>query len=61
MTMALLAILILGACEKEDTQTATRQQKHNRVVALPSDGKTGNTITLIMSIGEMVIIHKLLE
>ena len=51
MTMALLAILILGACEKEDTQTATRQQKHNRVVALPSDGKTGDSFLLQMCIG----------
>ena len=51
MTMALLAVLILGACEKEDTQTATRQQKHNRVVALPSDGKTGDSFLLQMCIG----------
>jgi hypothetical protein len=52
MTMALLAILILGACEKEETQTVTRQQSPNRVIVVPDGGKTGNsTILLAISIG----------
>ena len=50
--MALLAILILGACEKEETQTVTRQQSPNRVIVVPDGGKTGNsTILLAISIG----------
>ena len=52
LTMALLAILILGACEKEETQTVTRQQSPNRVIVVPDGGKTGNsTILLAISIG----------
>ena len=51
LTLTLLAAVILGACEKEDSQKATHQQTHNRVVTLPCDGKTGNTILLQMSIG----------
>ena len=52
MTMALLAILILGACEKEETQTVTRQQSPNRVIVVPDGGKSGNsTILLAISIG----------
>lgn len=42
LTMALLAILILGACEKEDSPKTTHQQSPNRVIVVPDVGKTGN-------------------
>ncbi|MBR6132141.1 MAG: hypothetical protein IKQ20_09830 [Bacteroidales bacterium] len=52
MTMALLAILILGACEKEDSPKATYQQSPNRVIVVPNSGKTGiSTLLLAISIG----------
>ena len=41
-TMALLAVLTLGACEKEDSPKATYQQSPNRVIVVPDVGKTGN-------------------
>ncbi|MBR6437550.1 MAG: hypothetical protein IKS65_00005, partial [Bacteroidales bacterium] len=50
--MTLIAALLLYACEKEDTQTVTHEQSLNRVIALPDDGKTGNSTTLLaMAIG----------
>ena len=50
--MALLAILILGACEKEDSPKATYQQSPNRVIVVPNSGKTGiSTLLLAISIG----------
>lgn len=52
LTLTLLAALLLGACEKEDTQTVTHEQSLNRVIALPDDGKTGNSTALLaMEIG----------
>ena len=51
MTMALLAVLILGACEKEDSPKTTHQQSPNRVITIPSDSKTGNTAILAVTIG----------
>ena len=42
MTLALLAVLILGACEKENTENAVHQQSPNRVIVVPDVGKTGN-------------------
>ena len=52
LTLTLLAALLLYACEKEDTQTVTHEQSLNRVIALPDDGKTGNSTALLaMAIG----------
>jgi len=52
LTLTLLAALLLYACEKEDTQTVTYEQSLNRVIALPDDGKTGNSTALLaMAIG----------
>ena len=50
-TMALLAVLILGACEKENTKNAVHQQSRNRVILSSEYGKTGNSIILMMDIG----------
>ena len=49
--MALLAVLILGACEKENTKNAVHQQSRNRVILSSEYGKTGNSIILMMDIG----------
>lgn len=49
MTLTLLAVLLLGACEKENKLTATHKQTRNRVITLPDNGKTGNT-TLLLAI-----------
>ena len=52
LTLTLIAALLLYACEKEDTQTVTHEQSLNRVIALPDDGKTGNSTALLaMAIG----------
>lgn len=52
LTLTLFAALLLYACEKEDTQTVTHEQSLNRVIALPDDGKTGNSTALLaMAIG----------
>ena len=52
LTLTLLAALLLYACEKEDTQTVKHEQSLNRVIALPDDGKTGNSTALLaMAIG----------
>ena len=52
LTLTLLAAALLGACEKEGAQTATHERTLNRVIALPDDGKTGNsTVLLAISIG----------
>lgn len=47
LTLTLFAALLLGACEKEENQTATYEQTRNRVIALPNDGKTGSTTCLL--------------
>ena len=49
--MALLAVLILGACEKEDSPKATHQQSPNRVILSPENNRTGNSVILMMNIG----------
>ncbi len=41
LTLTLLAVLLLGACEKEENQTATQGQTLNRVIMLPDEEKTG--------------------
>ena len=51
LTMALLAVLTLGACEKEDSPKATYQQSPNRVIHSSEYGKTGNTDILMMDFG----------
>ena len=55
LTLTLIAALLLYACEKEDTQTVTHEQSLNRVIALPDDGKTGNSTALLaMAIGHRI-------
>ena len=49
LTMALLAILILGACEKEREQMVIKSP--NRVIIAPVEGKTVNEVILTMNIG----------
>ena len=52
LTMALLASVLLVACEKEDSQkAATHEQSHNRVIVIPYDGKTEGATILQMRIG----------
>ena len=52
LTMTLLLGLLFGACEKEGIKTVSPKQNHNRVITLPSEGKTGNSYTIIvMDIG----------
>lgn len=52
LTLTLLAALLLGACEKEENQTATQGQTLNRVIMLPDEEKTGaQSILLALTIG----------
>ena len=51
MTMALLAVLILGACEKEDNSKTRYEPSRNRVINLPAYGKTGDVKLLQVQIG----------
>ncbi len=50
LTLTLLAVMLLGACEKEENLTATHYQTRNRVIVLPNNGKTGNT-TYLFALG----------
>lgn len=50
LTLTLLAVMLLGACKKEENLTATHEQTRNRVIALPNDGKTGST-TYLFALG----------
>ena len=50
LTLTLLAVILFGACEKEENSTATHEQSRNRVIALPNDGKTGNS-TYLFALG----------
>lgn len=50
LTLTLLAVMLLGACEKEENLTATHEQTRNCVIALPNDGKTGNS-TYLFALG----------
>lgn len=52
LTFTLLAALLLGACEKEENQTATQGQNLNRVILLPDEEKTGApSIILALTMG----------
>ncbi len=52
LTFTLLAALLLGACEKEENQTATQGQTLNRAILQPDEEKTGaQSILLAMTIG----------
>ena len=52
LTFTLLAALLLGACEKEENQTATQGQTLNRVILLPDKEKTGApSIILALTMG----------
>ena len=49
--MALIATLLFGACEKENSKNAAHQQSRNRVILTSEYGKTGNSVVLMMNIG----------
>ncbi len=51
LTLTLLAVTLLVACEKEDAFTASQEQTRNRVISIPSDGKTANTTIIVMALG----------
>ena len=46
LTLTLLATLMFGACEKEDTRSVMHQQTHNRVMELCKNEKTENATAL---------------
>lgn len=48
---ALVAILLLGSCEKENGDAAMYQPSPNRVVVIPSDSKTASITYLLSQIG----------
>ena len=50
LTLTLFAALLLGACEKEEKQTATYKQTRNRVITLSNDEKTGSS-TYLLTLG----------
>lgn len=50
-TLSLLAVILLGACEKSDQTVESYQPSNHRVVVIPSDGKTGSTMLLFTEIG----------
>lgn len=50
LTLTLIAALLLGACEKEEKQTATYKQTRNRVITLSNDEKTGSS-TYLLTLG----------
>lgn len=45
------AMLLLGACEKQTKNDGISQTSPNRVVVIPSDGKTASTTIFVTSIG----------
>ena len=45
------AMLLLGACEKQTKNDGMSQTSPNRVVVIPSDGKTASTTILVSQIG----------
>ena len=47
LTLTLLATLLFGACEKEDTSKKSLEPSRNRVITLPANEKTGNTSLLL--------------
>jgi hypothetical protein len=51
LTLTLLAAMLLGACEKESKMAGANQPSPNRVVVIPSDGKTAATTILLSQIG----------
>lgn len=51
LTLTLFAAILFVACEKENVQTASQKLTHNRVITLPSEGKTGNSTIMLVSIG----------
>lgn len=48
---AFAAILLFGACEKENGDAEMYQPSLNRVVVIPSDSKTASTTILLSKIG----------
>jgi len=51
LTLTLLAATLLGACEKESKMAGANQPSSNRVVVIPSDGKTASATILVSQIG----------
>ena len=53
LTLTLLATLMFGACEKEDTSKTSLEPSRNRVITLPANEKTGNSsLQLAICIGQ---------
>ena len=51
LTLVLLTILLLGACEKEEISKTRQEPSHNRVITLPANEKTGSVTLLQTQIG----------
>lgn len=52
LTLTLFAaILMFVACEKDGVKTTSQASSRNRVIVLPSDGKTGNSTILLVNLG----------
>ncbi len=47
----LLAATLLGACEKQDSQTIMDEQTPNRVITIPGEGKSENATYFFLNIG----------
>ena len=51
-TLALLAVMLFGSCEKDGHKTVVSEQSSNSIVELPNDGKKQNsTFLLSMNMG----------
>ena len=46
-----LAASLLGACEKQDSQTIMDEQTPNRVITIPGEGKSENATYFFLNIG----------
>ena len=51
LTLAVLAAMLLGACEKQNGSVEMRHPSPNRVFVIPSDGKTASTTMIVSQIG----------
>lgn len=51
LTLTLLAAALFVACEKDDAYMASLEPDRNRVITIPSDGKTASSTLLVMALG----------
>ena len=51
LTLTLLAAALFVACEKDDAYMASLEPERNRVITIPSDGKTASSTLLVMALG----------